>query len=216
MRPVMMKRPERKEIESMKRLMYGISAIALALVAISTAQAQELSKADRDRALQYLESTRKNIEDATRGLTDAQWNFKPSPFKWSVAQVMEHIAASEDLLRGLAQQVMKGPAPDQDLKANDARVLTLVPDRANKVEAPKPLRPTNRFDSPAASLSHFLESRAKTIEFLKNTPDLRAHAIDSPIFGKLDAYQYILVIAAHSERHTKQLNEVKADPKFPK
>src|SRR5262249_51560162 len=200
----------------MKRFIYGISVIALALVAISTTQAQELSKADRDRALQYLESTRKNIEDATRGLTDAQWNFKPSPFKWSVAQVMEHIAASEDLLRGLAEQTMKGPAPGRDLTATDNRVLSMVPDRSSKVEAPKPLRPTNRFDTPAAAVSHFLESRAKTIEFLKNTPDLRAHAVDSPFFGKLDAYQYILVVAAHSERHTKQLNEVKADSKFPK
>ncbi len=27
---------------------------------------------------------------------------------------------------------------------------------------------------------------------------------------------WILFIAAHSERHTKQINEVKADPSFPK
>jgi hypothetical protein len=26
----------------------------------------------------------------------------------------------------------------------------------------------------------------------------------------------VLLIAAHSERHTKQINEVKADPNFPK
>jgi hypothetical protein len=51
---------------------------------------------------------------------------------------------------------------------------------------------------------------------LKNTPDLRGHVADSGLLGKIDAYERILFVAAHSERHTKQLLEVKADPKFPK
>lgn len=29
-------------------------------------------------------------------------------------------------------------------------------------------------------------------------------------------YQNIILVAAHSERHTKQIDEVKADPNFPK
>jgi len=34
--------------------------------------------------------------------------------------------------------------------------------------------------------------------------------------GKLDGYEFVLLIAAHSERHTKQINEVKVDPNFPR
>ena len=211
----------------MKRLSIVVTAIVfLALIgsksgaASSTAFApQKLTAEDRDRAIQYLETTRKNLVDATKGLSEAQFNFKPSPFKWSVAQVLEHIAASEDLLRGIAQnQVMKGPAAaDRDLKAGDAKVLTMIPDRSFKAEAPQPLRPTNRYNGPDAALKHFLESRTTTEDFLKNTPDLREHTIDSGLLGgKIDAYQFILLIAAHSERHTKQLNEVKADANFPK
>jgi len=74
----------------------------------------------------------------------------------------------------------------------------------------------NRFGSPDEALKHFVESRAQTEDFLKKTPDLRAHAIDSPLGKQLDAYEWVLFIAAHSERHTKQINEVKADPNFPK
>ena len=44
---------------------------------------------------------------------------------------------------------------------------------------------------------------------------MRDHVADSPL-GKLDGYEFVLLIAAHSERHTKQINEVKADPNFPK
>jgi hypothetical protein len=32
----------------------------------------------------------------------------------------------------------------------------------------------------------------------------------------MDGYEFVLFIAAHSERHTKQILEVKADPNYPK
>ena len=50
---------------------------------------------------------------------------------------------------------------------------------------------------------------------MKTTPDLRAHVADSPM-GQLDAYEWLLLIGAHSKRHTEQIDEVKADPNFPK
>jgi hypothetical protein len=194
------------------------AALAALFLVMSGAEAQTLSQADLDRGLQYLETTKKNIVEATRGLSDAQWNFKPSPFRWSIAQAMEHIALSEDLLREMVEDQIKKapPAPDRDLKKTDDMVLEVIPDRSKKFQAPEQLRPTNHFGSPEAALKHFLESRAKTVELLKNTPDLRAHAVDSGLFKKLDAYQRILFIGAHSERHTKQILEVRADPTFPK
>jgi len=204
----------------MKKLMAAIIGTLILTTSIRGTKAQTLSQADLDRGLQYLETTKKNIVDATQGLSAAQWNFKPSPFKWSVAQVMEHIAASEDLLRQMAESQIKqappGPGPERDVKKTDDKVLEVIPDRSKKFQAPEQLRPRNQFGSPEASLKHFLESRAKTIELLKNTPDLRSHVVDSGLLGKIDGFERILFVAAHSERHTKQLLEVKADPKFPK
>jgi hypothetical protein len=60
----------------------------------AAASAQEVTPAEKDRALQYLESTKKDVLEATKGLSEAQWNFRPAPDRWSVAQVMEHVAAS--------------------------------------------------------------------------------------------------------------------------
>jgi hypothetical protein len=199
-----------------KRLL-GVLLMILFFASLSYGQA--LAQADRDRALKYLQITKENVLAATKGLSEAQWNFKPGPDRWSVAEVMEHIAAAEDLLFDLTtKQVMNAPPrPDgDDVKAIDESVLAKVPDRTVKQQAPEPLKPTNRYGSPDAAVKHFVESRDKTIDFLRKTPDLRAHAIDSPFGKKLDAYQWILFIAAHSERHTKQINEVKADPNFPK
>jgi len=202
----------------MRRRWIGIMlCTSLALVG-TAARAQETTQADKDKALAYLETTKKGVLDATKGLSEAQWNFKAAPDKWSVAQCSEHIAAAEDFIRGMiVENVMKAPAaPDRDIAKVDAGVMAMIPNRSIKAHAPEPLVPTNRFGSPEGSLKHFVESRRTTEDFLKETPDLRAHAVDSPLGSKLDPYEWVLYIAAHSERHTKQILEVKADPNFPK
>jgi hypothetical protein len=192
---------------------------ALALVGAASLSAQELTQAEKKHALQYLESTKQDVLDATKGLSEAQWNFKPAPDRWSAAQVMEHIAAAEDFIRvNLVQdKVMTLPVgePGRDVKRIDAEVEAMIPDRSRKAQAPEPLVPNNRFGSPEGSLKHFLESRKITEEFLRSTSGLRDHVMDGPV-GKMDGYEFILFIAAHSERHVKQINEVKADPNFPK
>ena len=196
----------------------GVLSVLLLMAGAATASAQVVTQAEKDKALQYLETTKKNVLEATKGLSEAQWNFKPAPDRWSVAQVMEHIAASEDFIRGmLKEKVMMAPAGDagRDAKKTDETVLAMVPDRTTKAQAPEPLVPTNRFGSPEGSIRHFVESRATTEDFLKTAAGLRDHVADSPI-GKLDGYEFVLLISAHSERHTKQINEVKADPNFPK
>ena len=190
----------------------GLSAVLLTGLFAQTAE-------DRAAALAYLQKTEAGVIDGAKGLSAAQLAFKPAPDRWSVAEVLEHIASSEDFLMGMVhEQVMKAPPrpAGEDVKAIDAFVLKVIPDRSNKLQAPEPLKPSNRYGSGGDSLKHFEESRGKTIAFLTDTKDLRDHAIDSPLGKKLDGYQWLLFIAAHSERHTKQLLEVKADPNFPK
>ena len=202
----------------MRRALFCFLLVAIAGITATMTRAQEVTQAEKERALLYLETTKNGVLQATKGLSEAQWNFKPAPDRWSVAQVMEHIAASEDFIRGtVKEKVMLAPAePGRDLKKIDDAVVTMVPDRSHKAQAPEPLVPTNRFGSPDGAVKHFVEARAATEDFLKTTPGLRDHAVDSPLGMKLDAYEFMLFIAAHSERHTKQINEVKADPNFPK
>jgi hypothetical protein len=195
-----------------------ISALFLITGAAGTS-AQEVTPAEKDRAVQYLEYTKKTVLEATKGLSEAQWNFKSAPDRWSVAQVMEHIAASEDFIRDnlIKEKVMVSPTgqPGRDVKQTDEAVVAMVPDRTQKAQTPEPLVPSNRFGSADDSVRHFVESRATTEQFLKTTTGLRDHVMDGPV-GKMDGYEFVLFIAAHCERHTKQINEVKADPNFPK
>lgn len=188
------------------------------LLLCATVFSQQLTQAEKDKGVTYLQQTRDGVVAATKGLSDAQMKFKSAPDRWSVAETLEHIALAEDYLRQNIMQLMKAPAgpADRDTAKVDAMILSMVPDRSQKRQAPGPLVPTGRW-TPAETLAHFLDSRAKTIELLQSTPDLREHvSSDNPFQQPMDPYQWLLFIAAHSERHTKQILEVKADSSFPK
>ena len=199
--------------------MKKVSLLLIALLLLGVAAfGQELTTADRERGTKYLAQTRDGIVAATKGLSEAQMKFKPAPDRWSVAETLEHIALAEDFLhQNVTDKIMKSPAgpADRDTAKADAMVLAMIPDRSHKAQAPPPLVPTGRW-TPSETLDHFVKSRAQTIAFLESTPDLRQHVADSPLRQSLDAYEWLLFVSAHSERHTKQILEVKADPNFPK
>lgn len=190
--------------------------LAAALVAIGSA-GQDITKPERERALKYLADTRGGVVAATKGLSEAQLNFKPALDRWSVAETLEHIALTEEFFSGSVRpQLESSPVAGQksDPKEIDSMILTRVPDRAAKFQAPPPLQPTGRW-TPDATLDHFLASREHTVSFLKSNASLRQHVVNHMAFGPLDGYEWVLAIAAHSDRHTKQILEVKADPNFP-
>jgi uncharacterized damage-inducible protein DinB len=198
-----------------KALLLSSAVLWLSIAALG----QSLTQPERERASHYLQQTRDGVLAATRGLSEAQMRFKAAPDRWSVAETLEHIALAEDfLLQNITDKIMKAPAgtADRDTAKIDAGILAMVPDRSQKRQAPGPLVPTGRW-TPAESIDHFQKSRAKTLEFLQSTPDLRGHvSSDNPFQQPMDAYDWLLFVAAHSERHTKQIMEVKADPNFPK
>src|ERR1700680_1838469 len=138
----MRKRPDAWSVRQTRGLniMKRFSAVIAVVLYVSvSAYSQSLTQADHDRAMKYLESTKQGVLDATAGLSDAQWTFKPGPDRWSVAEVTEHIAAAEDMLRGLiTDKVMTAPPrPDgEDVKAIDEMVLTMIPDPSTRPRLP--------------------------------------------------------------------------------
>jgi len=125
------------------------------------------------------------------------------------------------MLGGLVQQkIAQSPAAPEkreQVKGKDELILQKVPDRSHKAQAPEFLRPTGRWASEAELTKAFDDARAANIQYIRTTnDDLRDHFFDHPAFGTLDGYQWLLLISAHSARHTEQIEEVKADPNFPK
>ena len=192
-----------------------VTALAMAV------QAEPLNQGERDRALSHLHATRKMFLDSIAGLSPAQWNFKPDDKTWSVAECAEHIAISEDTIFDLVtKKIMSAPAAPEKMeltKGKDEQVIKVIPDRSSKAQAPEFLRPTKRWPDAASLVSHFKQSRDRTIDYVKTTQeDLRSHITPHPAVKEIDAYQWILLISAHTERHTAQIKEVMAHPGFPK
>lgn len=195
---------------------------ALASVA-QTAQpaSTTLTPQEREFAVKQFETTRDNFLKSIAGLSQKQWTFKPAPDRWSVAEVAEHITVSESTIIGLVHgPVMHSaaaPEKREQVKGKDEMILQRMPDRSHKAQAPEILRPTGRWATEADLTKAFEEARKANIEYIRTTnDDLRDHFFDHPVFGTLDGYQWLLLLSSHSARHTAQIEEVKADPNFPK
>jgi len=206
--------------------MRTFSVVALACLCAGGAQAQDppLTAAERAFLAGHLERTLGVFDAAVKGVTEAQAKFKETPERWSILEVAEHIAATEDFLFGYATgAILKSPAkpalaartPAQ-IQAGDEGMLVAVVDRSKKAQAPEPAKPAGRYATLAAATGAFHEKRAKVMEYVKTTHDgLRSHGAAGPTGQVSDAYQYLLMIAAHTERHVLQMNQVKADASYP-
>jgi predicted DNA-binding protein YlxM (UPF0122 family) len=206
----------------------AILSFVMFCLALASAMAQTvqqtvpttLTAEERESALKQFQTTHDNFLKSISGLSQKQWTFKSAPDRWSVAEVAEHIAVSESTIFGLVQKTMQSPATPEkreQVKGKDQMIMERVPDRSHKAQAPEMLRPTGRWATQAELTKAFEDSRKSTMDYIRTTnDDLRDHFFDHPAFGTLDGYQWLLLISAHSARHTAQIEEVKADPNFPK
>jgi len=198
-----------------------VTMACLGIASLAQSAPQTLTAHERELALTELQRTHDKFLQSIAGLSQKQWTFKPGPDRWSVAEVAEHITVAESAILGLVQkQVMASPATPEkreQVKGKDEMILQRMPDRSHKAQAPEFLRPTGRWPTEADLTKAFEESRKVTMDYVRTTnDDLRDRFFDHPVFGTMDGYQWLLLLSAHSERHTAQIEEVKADPNFPK
>jgi uncharacterized protein YciI len=196
--------------------------IALCILSAPIFGAGNGTMSDSERAflLEQLELTKKNMLQSISGVSAAQWKFKPAPAVWSVQECAEHIVLAEDYIFNASQGILKSPVVDRMQSSNeqvDRMLVAGVLDRSKKATAPEPITPSGtKFATPADAAAEFTKRRDRSIAYVKTTnDDLRVHAADGPA-GKMDAYQFLLLMAAHSGRHTLQIREVEGNADYPK
>lgn len=212
----------------------GLTALALALTlgltlltgGARTARADEpqaqLSAEDRAALVEALERTWADVRKEVDGLSAEQLAFKPAPDRWSVAQVVEHLVRAEALLRDkvVASALASTPRTQEEMTkyppVHDAAIWLATTNRSRKFPAPTELQPTGEWSQEEGGDHTFAAARTKTLEFVRTTQaDLRSHYAPHPLFGAIDACQWLIAIAAHTDRHLEQIREVKASPGFP-
>jgi hypothetical protein len=190
----------------------------LLLAAALPLVAAPLTQSDRDKLIQDLQHSRQVFLTAMADVkTEAQWNYKPAPDRWSVGECAAHIIAAEDYFRQNISEALKStPLPaQQQSAAGDAAISTMIRDRSTKFKAPGALEPAGKVRPKAETVAAFEATRAKTLEYVRTTQDaLREHGSGTPP-QVTSAYQLVLMLSGHTERHTAQLLEVKAAAGYP-
>lgn len=191
------------------------------MTAIATAQQKTLTPQEREKAITLLQQTEAGVFNAVKGLSETQLNYKAAADKWSVAECIKHIAAAEKELWAMAEpSLTQAPNPEKRsalIFKDDETLIKAVEDRSHKSKTFAALEPANSpYKTVPEALAAFKANREKLIALVKNTKaDLRDHILVLSV-GTFDSYQFILLIGAHSNRHTQQLNEVKMNANFPK
>ncbi len=169
-----------------------------------------MNSADRLSLTLALEQSRSLLRAAVEGIEEPQWHEKVDG-AWSVAEIMEHLWITEYgvskvmIPRLLASPAVEGPGPTPD-----AVLVERTLDRGTKVMSPERVAPKDNTLARAKALERFQETRENLIAFVQSTgEDLRVHHGQHPVLGRMDCCQWILFIAAHTERHTEQIAQLK-------
>ena len=185
-----------------------------------TVNDNSLRKSERKYATGLMKETYRDLLKATKDLSDDQLNFRAAPDKWTIKECVYHIAATEKGIWMMLEGAMKSPAnPEKrsEIKVTDEEFVAMIKDRSRKAQAPEQVQPKNSgYKSIDEAHADFKMNRMEHIKYMKtSTEDMRNHVVHLPFGIWVDCYQLYLMIAAHSNRHTQQIEEVKASAGFP-
>jgi len=177
-----------------------------------------LTTQERKFAVGQLKDTKTDLLKSIRGLSEKQLNFKPSGSRWNIKECFYHLALAEAGFWRMLETSMNEPATPEkrsEIKISDEDLLKGITDPTAK--DPEPFHPAKAgWKSMDEAVTAFKSSRSQHLKYAKTTTeDLRNHLIQLP-FGWVDCYQFIIFISGHSGRHTRQINEIIAEPGFPK
>lgn len=161
-----------------------------------------------------IDDTRARLVGAVEELTDEQLAFRPSPEKWSVAELVEHLSITERRVARMLGALLSKLGPEAErAEGSTFEPVTVAEfvERASreKYTAPEEIRPTG---APLTdSLARLRDSRAAILDMrprVERVDGTRAR-FPHPSWGPLDLYQWLAFIGHHEQRHLAQIEALK-------
>src|SRR5947199_8750270 len=135
--------------------------------------AAPMTKDDREHLLVHLEMTTQMVAELVQGLSPAQLEYKASPDRWSIREVVSHLAVAEpDYWRDL-QKALRA-APDMNTKksaATDAEILWYGIDRVVHTKTGGGHEKVETYKDLGTALAKFQALRATITEHIKTNSD---------------------------------------------
>ena len=170
-----------------------------------------------NEVLEYLD-IRLDLSKAVDGIPATRREERPEPERWSVAEVLEHLAIIEGRIGKLvAARIVAARSDGLGPESDDSSILdsidrAKVVDRSRGVAAPDMLKPQSGAEATAV-WSRLQESRATLREAVMSGDGLALSEIKQqhPVLGLINLYQWLVFVGSHEARHTGQIREIGSD-----
>lgn len=188
----------------------------------TTAQSSKVpvwTEGDRKYLLDNLIRSKQEIIDETKNLTREQWNFKETPDRWNINQIVEHIALWELLfMRDVSRALAREPDPAFAHYAPDSVFLDdpkgLKQNNAREYTKPFSFAVPLGNNEGKNNVIWLTTMRNESIEYLKK--ENKNIRLQYDYSSGVNVHQYYIMIFSHTDRHLRQLRKVKAHPNYPK
>ncbi len=171
---------------------------------------------DRQYLLENLIKSKDELLQETEGLTVEQWNFKESPDRWSINQIVEHLAIWELIvMHEISVALQMGEFPQIKKYPPDSLFLGTDPNKNETTDFTKPFSyPVPLGNNKGKdNITWLTTMRAESIEFVKTEKrNLRLYYVN---FGP-NVHHKCMQIFAHNYRHLKQIRKVREHASYPK
>jgi len=166
----------------------------------------------------YLGRVRSDLTALVEATPRADFARRSGEGVWTGAQIVYHVGtvegATTKMLEGLFAKALADGLPTDDSTSSLLHSLDHlhVPDRTSRrLVAPERLRPSDAPDLDAswASLQKVRERTHRAVTTVDGR-DLTRLSAPHPFFGPLTAYEWVLFIGQHEERHLGQIRETVA------
>lgn len=160
--------------------------------------------------LNRLEAERKKLFSELKNYTDDELNKKPSPDKWSVAEVIAHLIAAEEMsLKYLLKKTQDtSREKGETLKHKFCWALVQIVFKTNiKYKAPDVVEPKAGYQSLNDLEVQWTDIRLQTRELLQKLTDeeLNKTLWKHAVAGKLNLHHMAQFFGIHFYRHRKQI-----------
>ena len=160
-----------------------------------------------------LETERRALLAAVDRVAPADRDRRPAPDRWSVAEIVEHLAKVEQAVAALLATRGREPLPtamEPAVPEASERVAGLRV-RERRIDAPDALRPSGAL-SAVDALAALAASRRALLDAARaaDPAALEHRTYYHAVLGRLTLRDWLAFVAHHEARHAAQIDEVAA------
>lgn len=168
-----------------------------------------------------------DVRGSFAGLSPEQFNWKPEPKKWSIAECMQHLLMAYSRYRPqLAKKIKDIPLPAQTFPAYRSTYMGRIfmgfvnPDKFRKTPAPPMFKPTKGSSYPLSFQKEYLNYLEELCAYIQKADhyNLNQVKINSSLgwIIRFNLGDYFEIESMHNRRHVGQMKRVMQKEHFPK